>query len=60
VLFFESNTYYHIESTDNGLLIFHKERLASVKEIKAMSDFAMRLRNTIFKKAKKTKSLQEC
>ncbi|MFC2110527.1 SulP family inorganic anion transporter [Bacteroidota bacterium] len=43
VLFFESNTYYHIESSPNGLLVVNKERLASVKEIKAMGDFATRL-----------------
>ncbi len=47
VLFFESNTYYHIESNENGLLIVHKERLASVKEIKAMRDFGIRLRKII-------------
>lgn len=60
VLFFESNTYYHIESTDKGLLIFHKERLASVKEIKAMSDFALRLRKTIVRKNEKIKPVQVC
>jgi MFS superfamily sulfate permease-like transporter len=49
ILFFESNTYYHIESTEKGLLIMHKERLASVKEIKAMKDFAVRLRKIINK-----------
>ncbi len=47
VLFFESNTYYHIEATDGGLLVVHKERMASVKEIKAMADFGMRLRTII-------------
>ncbi|WP_139959709.1 SulP family inorganic anion transporter [Flavicella sediminum] len=49
VLFFESNTYYHIKSGPNGLLILHKERLASVKEIKAMGDFATRLLKIIEK-----------
>ncbi len=43
ILFFESNTYYHIEATKNGLLIFGNERLASVKEIKALADFGIRL-----------------
>jgi len=47
VLFFESNTYYHIEASNKGLLIVHKERLASVKEIKAMTDFAIRLQTII-------------
>jgi hypothetical protein len=42
------------------LLIFHKERLASVKEIKAMSDFALRLRETIVRKNEKIKSIQVC
>lgn len=55
ILFFESNTYYHIESTEKGLLIMHKERLASVKEIKAMIDFAVRLRKTINKINKQKK-----
>jgi MFS superfamily sulfate permease-like transporter len=55
ILFFESNTYYHIESTETGLLIMHKERLASVKEIKAMKDFAVRLRKTINKINKEKK-----
>ena len=49
VLFFESNTYYHIEASHGGLLIMQKERLASVKEIKAMSDFGIRLQKIINK-----------
>jgi carbonic anhydrase len=49
VLFFESNTYYHIEATATGLLIVHKERLASVKEIKALGDFSIRLHDIIEK-----------
>ena len=47
ILFFESNTYYHIESSKNGLLILGKERLAGVKEIKAMADFGIRLQKII-------------
>jgi MFS superfamily sulfate permease-like transporter len=43
ILFFESNKYYHIEASNNGLLIISNERLASVKEIKAMADFGVRL-----------------
>ena len=47
VHFFESNPYYHIESNGSTLLIFGKERLASIKEIKAMLDFGKRLEETI-------------
>ncbi|MGB2273328.1 MAG: SulP family inorganic anion transporter [Flavicella sp.] len=47
VLFFESNSYYHIEATPNGLLIVNKERLGSVKEIKAMASFGKRLKKVI-------------
>ncbi len=36
VLFFESHDYYHIECNGGGVLVMQKERLASVKEIKAM------------------------
>ena len=43
VRFFESNAYYHIESNKDGLLIFNKERVASIKEIKALLDFGIRL-----------------
>ncbi|AOW19612.1 SulP family inorganic anion transporter [Urechidicola croceus] len=49
VLFFESNPYYHIESNEKGLLIVDKERLASVKEIKALTDFGIRLQKVISK-----------
>jgi hypothetical protein len=49
VLFFESNTYYHIEASNKGLLIVYKERFASVKEIKAMTDFGLRLQAIINK-----------
>lgn len=45
--FFESNPYYHVESNERALLIFGKERLASVKEIKALFDFGKRLKNVI-------------
>ncbi|GAA4268817.1 SulP family inorganic anion transporter [Hyunsoonleella aestuarii] len=47
--FFESNPYYHVESNERALLIFGKERLASVKEIKALFDFGKRLKNVITK-----------
>ena len=49
VRFFESNAYYHIESSKDGLLIFNKERVASIKEIKALLDFGIRL-NAIINK----------
>ena len=45
--FFESNPYYHIESNGKAVLIFSKERLASIKEIKALFDFGKRLKNVI-------------
>ena len=45
--FFESNPYYHIESNGNSLLIFSKERLASIKEVKALFDFGKRLKQVI-------------
>lgn len=47
VLFFESNKYYHIESNEKGLLIIGNERLAGVKEIKALADFGIRLTQII-------------
>lgn len=47
VHFFESNPYYHIESNGKDLLIFDKERLASIKEIKAMFDFGKRLNEVV-------------
>ena len=50
VLFFESNAYYHIESSNDGLLVFSKERIASIKEIKALLDFGFRL-NAIINKS---------
>lgn len=50
VLFFESNIYYHIEASNRGLLIIGRERLAGIKEIKALADYGMRLQNIICKK----------
>ena len=47
VRFFESNPYYHIESNGNSLLVFGKERLASIKELKALFDFGKRLKQVI-------------
>ncbi len=48
VHFFESNPYYHIESNGSSILIFGKERLASVKEVKALFDFGKRLKDVIY------------
>lgn len=45
--FFESNPYYHIESNGSCLLIFGRERQASIKEIKALFDFGKRLRTVL-------------
>lgn len=47
VLFFESNPYYHIESNGNAVLLMQKERIASVKEIKALLDYGIRLEKII-------------
>ncbi|KAA1247293.1 SulP family inorganic anion transporter [Aquimarina sp. RZ0] len=47
VLFFESNPYYHIESNGRTLLLMGKERIASVKEIKALLDYGIRLEKII-------------
>lgn len=46
--FFESNPYYHIESKGDQLLIFNRERLASIKEIKALLDYSKRLQQVIY------------
>ncbi|PIA78947.1 sulfate transporter [Gaetbulibacter sp. 4G1] len=45
--FFESNPYYHVESNGNALLLFGKERLASLKEIKALFGFGKRLKEVV-------------
>lgn len=52
ILFFESNKYYHIEASGQSLLIIGKERLAGVKEIKALADFGIRLMKIICTKSK--------
>ncbi len=52
VLFFESNKYYHIEANNKGLLIIGRERLAGVKEIKALADYGIRLMPLICEKYK--------
>lgn len=47
VHFFESNPYYHVESNGCSLLVFGKERLASVKEVKGLLDFGKRLKDVV-------------
>ena len=47
IRFFESNPYYHIESNKLGILVYSKERIASIKEIKGLLDFGVRLNNVI-------------
>ncbi|MDO7172101.1 SulP family inorganic anion transporter [Mariniflexile sp. AS56] len=49
--FFESNPYYHVESNGESLLVFGKERLASIKEIKALFDFGKRLNEVVSKES---------
>lgn len=51
ILFIESNDYYHIEANKNGLLIIGKERLAGIKEIKALKLFGVGLKKIISTKA---------
>lgn len=45
--FFESNPYYHVESNGNSLIIFGRDRLASIKELKALLDFGNRLKEVV-------------
>ncbi|MBT8272447.1 MAG: SulP family inorganic anion transporter, partial [Bacteroidia bacterium] len=45
--FFESNPYYHVESNGDSLVIFGRERLASIKELKALLDFGNRLKDVV-------------
>ncbi len=47
ILFLESNRQYHIEASENGLLIIGNERLKSVKEIKALAYFGMGLQQIV-------------
>ncbi|TVZ51074.1 SulP family inorganic anion transporter [Dokdonia sp. Hel_I_53] len=47
--FLESNPYYHIESRGNQILIFSKERLATIKEIKALLDYSKRLEKVLLR-----------
>lgn len=43
ILFLESNPYYHIESNGHALLVFKKERLLGVQEVKRMIYFGQQL-----------------
>lgn len=47
ILFFESNKQYHIEASENGLLVIGNERLAGVKEMKSLAFFGISLEKTI-------------
>lgn len=47
VLFFESNPYFHIECNGSSLMLMQKERLSSIKEIKALLDYGCRLEKII-------------
>ena len=47
--FFESNPYYHVESNGHALLLFSKERVAGMKELKALFDYGKRLNAVISK-----------
>lgn len=46
--FLESNPYYHIESKGDQIILFNKERLATIKEIKALLDYSKRLQQVIY------------
>ena len=43
ILFFESNSYYHVESNGNSIMIFRKQRLATISEIKVLAFFGVQL-----------------
>jgi len=49
ILFLESNPYYHVESNGTSLLVLKKERLLSVREIKAMLYFGQQLSGLVQK-----------
>ncbi len=49
VIFFESNPYYHVESDGNSLLVFRPDRIAGIKEVKALIDFGKRLHQILQK-----------
>lgn len=45
--YFEKNDTYHIEAHANGILIFEKERLATISEVKKLIQFGTELANLI-------------
>jgi len=49
ILFLESSPYYHIETNGKSILILKKERLLSVKEIKALLYFGKQLNQLLCK-----------
>lgn len=50
ILFFEENKAFHLESNGKGLLIFEKERLSTIGEIKQLISFANRLASLLNQK----------
>ena len=44
IKFFEGNPYFHVESNGKSLLIFKKERISTLKEIKVLYGFGQRLK----------------
>lgn len=51
--FFENNPSYHIESNGRQILIFEKDRLATVSEYKIMVNFAVRFAELLHNKIEK-------
>ena len=49
ILFLESQPLYHVESSGEGLLVFKKERLLSIVEIKALLYFGQQLQGLLNK-----------
>ena len=47
IKFLNENPSYYIESSNNSLLIFSKERLASVKEAKSLLEFGLNFKKVI-------------
>ncbi len=47
IKFLDENPSYYIESSNNSLLIFSKERLASVKEAKSLLEFGLNFKKVI-------------
>ncbi len=50
VLFFESHPIYHLESNGNGIIIFKRQRLATIDELKALAVYGRGLINYLLPK----------